>query len=351
VSDRRRNALILLIVAGLIAASAAGIAVKKTRLGLDLKGGVELVYKGRPTAQAKVDAESLNRAIDIMRKRVDQLGVAQPEIQRSGPEEIDVALPNVSNAARAEQEVGKTAQLYFYDWEPNVIGADGKPAPSEPRVTGGAAAGGPQSGLIEYQAVLRAAKRPAILRNSDTTWARGCTPQQVGGCIYGSWYLLDTKHEKVLCPGSKPICAAAETERNLYADNYKPPVEAKLMAVRVNPGTVVAQARPVESSAGKVTQKSPNSWYVLNDDPVLTGADISHPQQGFDEGAGGTGAPNVTFGFTGRGKGVFEQVTKQIAHRGQEAQLPGVAKEAAQQHFAVVLDGQLITAPSIDYTK
>ena len=68
--------------------------------------------------------------------------------------------------------------------------------------------------------MLRAAKRPAILRKSDTTLAPGCTPQQVGGCIYGSWYLLDTKHEKVLR-------GPEETERNLYADNYKPPAGAK----------------------------------------------------------------------------------------------------------------------------
>ena len=44
-------------------------------------------------------------------------------------------------------------------------------------------------------------------------------------------------------------------------------------------------------------------------------------------------------------------MTKEIAQRGQEAQLPGVSKEAALQHFAVVLDDQLITTPSIDYTK
>ena len=48
---------------------------------------------------------------------------------------------------------------------------------------------------------------------------------------------------------------------------------------------------------------------------------------------------------------MFQNVTKKIAQRGQEAQLPGVGREAAQQHFAVVLDGQLITTPSIDYTK
>src|ERR1700689_3004995 len=167
-TDRRRNTFVLLLVAGVIAASLIAIVAKPTRLGLDLKGGVELVYEAKPTAQAKVDNESLERAIDIMRKRVDQLGVASPEILRSGEKEIDVALPDVSNASRAQDEVGKTAQLYFYDWEPNVIGPSGQPAgPGETTVTGGTAAGSSNYGLPEYEAVKRAAKRPAILRKSD----------------------------------------------------------------------------------------------------------------------------------------------------------------------------------------
>jgi SecD/SecF fusion protein len=342
-TDRRRNTLILLIVAGLIAASVAVIATKKTRLGLDLKGGVQLVYQAKPTAQSKVNAESLNRAIDIMRKRVDQLGVAQPEIQRSGADEINVALPDVSNAEKAEKEVGKTAQLFFYDWEPNVIGAEGKPAPSERTVTGGPQAGAAEFGLTEYKAILRAEKRAPELRKTDTTWSKGCTAAQVGGCIYGQWYLIEPKHEKVLR-------GPEETKNNLFSEaRAKPGPNVK--AVRINPGTVLVRARAVETTSGKVTNKTPNSWYVLKDDPVLTGADIKNPTQSFDEGSGGTGAPNVTFGFTGHGQSVFQNVTKQIAHRGQEAQLPGVGKEAAQQHFAVVLDEQLITTPSIDYTK
>src|SRR5271168_2973417 len=350
-NDRRRNNLVLLIVAGLVVLSLAVIVgipgvtkAKKTRLGLDLKGGVELVYQGKPTAQSKVDTESLNRAIDIMRTRVDQLGVAQPEIQRTGASEIDVALPDVSNVKRAEEEVGKTAQLFFYDWEPNVIGADGKPAPTEATATGGENAGASQFGLVEYQAVQRAVKRAPILSKNDTTWTPGCTPAQVGGCIYGSWYLLDTKNETVLR-------GPEETEQNLYADGYKPPAGATVEAVRVNPGTVLVQSRPVETTAGKVTQSSPNSWDVINDDPVLTGTDVKNPTQSFEEGGGGSGAPDVTFGFTSHGQSVFQKVTKEIAHRGQEAQLPGVGKEEALQHFAVVLDGQLVTTPSIDYTK
>src|SRR5689334_18802323 len=112
-TDRRKNSFVLLLVALLIGLSAVTIIAKKTRLGLDLKGGVQLVYQGKPTAQSKVDSESINRAIDIMRKRVDQLGVSQPEIQRSGSDEINVALPEVKDPKRAEKEVGKTAQLFF----------------------------------------------------------------------------------------------------------------------------------------------------------------------------------------------------------------------------------------------
>ncbi|HEX4564748.1 MAG TPA: hypothetical protein VH115_09855, partial [Solirubrobacteraceae bacterium] len=353
-TDRTRNFLVLLLVGGLIVGAGTAIALKKTRLGLDLKGGVQLTYKAKPTAQTKVTSESINRAIDIMRKRVDKIGVAQPEINRSGESEISVALPDVSNVKRAEQEVGRTAQLIFYDWEPNVIGASGNPAPTEATATGGANAGATQFGLLQYQAVLRAAKRAPELRRNETTLGRTpktrtsperlCTPAQEGGCIYGTWYLLDTAHEKVLR-------GPEETQENLYADNYKPPLGSKPQVVHVNPGTVVVEARAVETSPGKVTLRNPNSYYVLRDNPVLFGSDIANPQQGFDEGAGGTGAPNVTFGFTGHGKEVFERVTKQIAHRGQEAQLPGVGREAAQQHFAVALEGQLITVPSIDYTK
>ena len=77
--------------------------------------------------------------------------------------------------------------------------------------------------------------------------------------------------------------------------------------MRVNPGTIVVQSRPVEGQTGKVTQRHPNSWYVLNDDPVLTGSDITNPQQSFDEGAGGSGQPNVTFGFTSSGQKIFQK--------------------------------------------
>ncbi len=205
---------------------------------------------------------------------------------------------------------------------------------------------------------MRAAKRPPILRPNDTTLQPGCTATQVGGCIYGSWYLLDTKHEKMLCPDGAPICGPADTKAELYADHRRPPAGTKLKVVRVNPGTLLVEAHPVESNNG-IVNSAPNSFYVINDNPVLSGEDINdprqglfYPEQGLLNNGEGPGQPAVMFGFSSsHSQMVFERLTHEIAHRGQEAQLPGVPKARALQHFAVVLDEQVISAPSIDYTQ
>jgi SecD/SecF fusion protein len=302
---------------------------------------VRLVYRAQGGAMP-VTASSLTAAIEVMRARVRRLGESQASFRLAG-DEIEVALSG-ADAADVQEAVAKTGQLDFYDWEANVIGRDGAPEPNEGTVTGDATrqgAGGFDAGLPEYQAVLRAAKRAPMLRGVDTTWSPGCTPRQSGGCLYGSWYLLDIAHEAVLR-------GPEDTMKSLYAGRYTPPAGARPKAVRVNPGTVLVQAHALENEAGKVIDPSPNSWYALNDDPILTSAEIIDPVQStseFDD------QPNVTFGFTPRGKTAFEKVTKQIAARGREAVLPGVTKEEALQHFAVVLDGQLITVPSIDFTK
>src|SRR5919198_2946788 len=159
-TDRRRNLFVLLLVAGLLVGSAVAIVAKPTRLGLDLKGGVSLIYQGKPTKQSKVTGDAIDRAIDIMRKRVDQLGVAEPEIQRSGPDQIDVSLPDVKNADEAASQVGTTAQMWFYDWEPNVLGPNCKPAPTDANVTGGPPAGPGTGGTDYYTAGTRGGKGP-----------------------------------------------------------------------------------------------------------------------------------------------------------------------------------------------
>ena len=326
-----------------MAASLVVIATKPTRLGLDLKGGVQLIYQGRPTAAGEGRhriAEPRDRHHAQARRSARRRSAGNPA-HRAQTKSTSRCRTSAT-PPRAQQQVGKTAQLFFYDWEPNVIGPDGKPSPTEAEGDGGPQPAQPETGLPEYEAVQRAVKRPAIIRKNDTTYEQGCTPKQVNGCIYGQWYLLDTTHKKVLK-------GPEDTEQDLYADGYKAPKGVKIKAVRVNPGTVLAQAQPITGKEGKVTQPSPESWYVLNDNPVLNGQEIKNPRQSFDNG--GSGAPNVTFEFDKKGIATFKRVTREIAERGQREQLPGISKEEAQQHFAVVLDNQIITAPFINYTE
>src|SRR4051795_4545272 len=162
-TERRRNSLILLVVLGLIAASVVVAMTRDTKLGLDLQGGVSLVYQGKPTKQQpKLTQDSLDRAVDIIRERVDALGVSEPSISRSGRAQIEVDLPAVKDAQRAADQVGTTAQLYFYDWERNLLDQDCKTNPDQ--VNGGTSA---IAGF--YNAVVRASKCPPFESTNSTT--------------------------------------------------------------------------------------------------------------------------------------------------------------------------------------
>ncbi len=87
---------------------------KHINLGLDLKGGMHLVLKVE-TEKLNQDARSdaVLRAIEILRNRIDSLGVGETVIQRQGENEILVQLPGVTDRDAALAIVGKVAQLEF----------------------------------------------------------------------------------------------------------------------------------------------------------------------------------------------------------------------------------------------
>jgi protein-export membrane protein SecD len=90
-------------------------------LGLDLQGGMYLKMEvdmdklpknadGKPRISP---AEAVDRALEILRNRVDSLGVAEPILQREGDRYVVVQLPGLKDPARAEAIIGQTAQLTF----------------------------------------------------------------------------------------------------------------------------------------------------------------------------------------------------------------------------------------------
>jgi SecD/SecF fusion protein len=332
VSERRRNLFVLLLVLGLLLGSAVVIATRPTKLGLDLQGGVELVYQAQPTKQTPVTPDAMKRAIDVMRERVDQLGVAEPEIQQVGGNQIGVALPAVKNLGEAVSQVGTVAQLAFYDWEVNVIGPDGNPAPTDTNVTGGRDAGQGPGALSLYDAIVRAAKRPAKIEANNSHDSP-------------VFYAVDAKTKKVYRPRKDPNGIAAENSRAQALANVPPELRAKAKVYEVQPDTVIIRAQQPDTVKTKSDQ-----WYVLKDDVALKGQELKSPEQSFDST---TNEPIVTFKFTKKGRQIWQDVTRRISERGalSVGVLPGQDAADANQHFAIVLDDELVSAPSIDFKK
>ncbi len=127
-----RAALVRLVLALLILGGSVAIALQASpRLGLDLKGGTQIVLETRDSPTVEADAEATDRTLAVLRGRVDALGVAEPTLVRSGENRIIVELPGLQDPREAAEVVGRTAQLSFHP----VLGL---PAPGEGRDSGDA---------------------------------------------------------------------------------------------------------------------------------------------------------------------------------------------------------------------
>lgn len=83
--------------------------------GLDLQGGTHVVLEAVDTPEAKVDEDAVQRVVKIIERRVNELGLTEPIIQRQGERRIIVELPGVKDPEKAIEMLGKTALLEFQD--------------------------------------------------------------------------------------------------------------------------------------------------------------------------------------------------------------------------------------------
>ncbi len=83
--------------------------------GLDLQGGTHVVLEAIDTPEAPVNDDAVNRVVKIIERRVNELGLTEPIIQREGSRRIIVELPGVKDPEKAIEMLGKTAMLEFKD--------------------------------------------------------------------------------------------------------------------------------------------------------------------------------------------------------------------------------------------
>jgi protein-export membrane protein SecD len=331
----RRSHLILVV---LLLGALAGVALiglpqspfhKDLRKGLDLQGGLEVVLQAQPPKNHVLTTEDLDRSVEIMRSRVDKLGVSEPEIRKQGANQIVIELPAVHDQNQAAQIIGKTAQLELYDLTPSLlppsIGASQNPVPITSlynlltRVQGG------QKG----------------------------TPT--------AYYLFDSKTKRPIAGPAETLdqlkkdrkTVAASAARGKTADGL--PKGTTVLSVPPK-ATVVTCDSTVAVVCPGITPAAGVTYYYLfkhgaaeqytNDQyapyPQMKGDELklSGTKQDFDPQSG---QPIVTLQFTGKGNKIFHEITRDEAVRGRTLGVP--------QNFAIVLDNQLYSFPQIDYTK
>ncbi|MFB4315449.1 protein translocase subunit SecD [Actinomadura sp. 21ATH] len=123
----RANLVRALLALAILATSCYFAFTKPARLGLDLRGGTQMVLETKDSPTVKAGRESTDRAKEVLQRRVDALGVAESTITRSGDRRIIVELPDVQDPTRAAEVVGRTAQLTAHPVRTN----DGKPKQGE----------------------------------------------------------------------------------------------------------------------------------------------------------------------------------------------------------------------------
>jgi SecD/SecF fusion protein len=352
--SRRRYFFVLLFVLGLVIVSAVVIAKKSTRLGLDLKGGIELILQGRPTPQQPtIDNSSMGRAVDIIREGCDELGVSEIEVSRVGADQIQVGIPGATSVGKATECATKPARLYFFNWEPSLIDREstigGHPGSQPP-------AGPLKEAEAEWKAVGR---NPKKLDNKRLIFA-GALPTEYAAAKLGSEQQLVQHCPKCSEPTSyflfkkdkshELISGPEFTEKDLFVE----PTGKKLPrdsgeVIKVPQGTTIVSELPQNSEGETILEGDPG-WFAIKDEPALSGTEITRPKQETGE----NGEPNVTFGFTDSGRDAFHEITRNIAQHGQARAigLPGTEEvEALSGHFAVVLDNEVKTRPIINFAE
>jgi SecD/SecF fusion protein len=347
VSDRRKYLILLLV----IVAAIAGVAYmtvpgspghKSAKQGLDLQGGLEVVLKAVPPKGQKIDSSRMAIAQNIMRNRVDKLGVSEPEVRRQGADQIVIQLAGVHDPRAAAQLIGKTAQLEFYDLEADLTG----PSKSVSLQGQPVAAPNVYSLLAGQQALVKdkgAGEWYLLDKTSKKVIAGPATTREALFATKAAKQLKVTARSLQGSSSSRSLQAAAPPKAKAKA---KAKAKPKYVVFGVPKKTaVISCGTDAVACPGVNTTPTSRTWYLFkfdpdnpNGPPEVSGKDLklSGTRADLDPSRG----PVVLMEFNGKGSKKFQKITSALYRRGNLLGAP--------QHFAIVLDREIKSFPQID---
>ena len=340
----RRSHLILM---GLIFVALLGVVLlgvpgsplhQKPTLGLDLQGGTEVVLKAVPPKGQKVTSDGMDTARSVMDRRVNKLGVTEPEIRKQGSDQMVIELAGV-DPKRATELIGKTAKLELYDLQGDLVppSADLQGNPT------------PQTSIFDLLVTLQ---RQAKKGSSDQFYL--LKPVKKAGA---------KKPEYKLAVG--PMSTRAAVLKSKYVRTHgkkgQLPKGHRLFAVPEN--MVVVTCGKGDRFCPNLPDKPERTYFYLfkyqpqnKEQPIpeMTGTDLNLKGTRQDFGQGADTGPIVRMDFTKSGGKKFQEITRDLAERGRirynQAGGQGDPRNYDQQ-FAIVLDREIKSAPSIDFSQ
>jgi hypothetical protein len=248
-----------------------------------------------------------------------------------------------------------SARLGFYPWEDNLVGPARELGP-------GADARDPEAVMAQVRSNWIAAGRQPAEGQNRAFIAQGAEPtiwnavqlasqqKRVDDCTRclssDKFYLFEEKAPHKLISG--PVANRSD----LYFDSKGQPLPERGIVETVPQGTIVVEEPPRDPRTGsRITEPGQSGFFVLEDDPELTGADIETPQFAANPISGG---PVVTFGFTDEGIEAFGKMTGRLAKQGlvNASGLSGFPElEFVPESFAIILDDQVLDLPEVNFLE
>ncbi|MGC4981868.1 protein translocase subunit SecD [Streptomyces sp. DT193] len=321
----RSLALILIAIAALTGGMFAS-GHTTPRLGIDLAGGtsITLTAKNEPGQPNAINKTNMDTAVDIMNRRVNGLGVSEAEVQTQGSDNIIVNIPKGTNSEQARAQVGTTAKLYFRP----VLTTD---------VSGAAASSSP-SPSASSSASGKAEDKATPSSSSSVTPSASATTQ--GRVVTDALKAGSSPSASSTPSASASASASASPSASASVDPATAKLQAEYAAIDCSDKSVRAKAgagtKPTDPIVACGQDKnSAGEWqkYILGPAEVA-GTDIKKAGALFDtQTAAGW---KVTMDFTSGGSKKFAAITGKLAQNQQP-----------QNQFAIVLDGQVVSDPSV----
>ncbi|MEZ0089812.1 protein translocase subunit SecD [Streptacidiphilus sp. EB129] len=336
----RALSLILAVAVALVAIMFA-TGNTKPRLGIDLAGGTSVTLKavapkGDPGA---VNSTSMNEAVSILQQRVNGLGVSEATVQTQGSDTIVVTIPKGTDSTTIASEIGKTAKLYF---RPVLAEAPSGVAVSPSPSSSGSSSASPKpstsaTGTAKPQAAAPSGGASALPSASKTQGDAVTKDLTAATASPGTAKPAASASGKPVA-ATPSTAAAAPPTTSLTTGTVPADLTAQFNALDCSKSAQRLNYQTADAADTVACSSDPDPttgvYYKYALGPVaVPGTNISSASAGVSQQ---TGAWQVNLSFNGAGSSQFTNVTGQLA-----------TKTTPQNQFAIVLDGQVQSAPSV----